>query len=211
MTIGIYERVSKRGQKLDSQHTDLSAFALGQEAQGQTVRWFSDHFTGRTLNRPAMTKLMNEINAGRIKTLVTWRLDRLGRTARGLAALFEQLASLKVNFISMREGIDLSTPSGRLVAHVMASVAEYESEVRAERIAAGKEAKAMRIAAIIKNGGTAPAENKGGRPKGTPSKVTKTMAGMIADMKSKGCKIASIARELHLSRQTVYAVLNNGR
>jgi hypothetical protein len=59
---------------------------------------------------------------------------------------------------------------------VLASVTAYETEVRAERIAAGKAAKAMKIAAIIQAGGTPPIVNKGGRPKGTPTKVMPTVA-----------------------------------
>ncbi len=86
-------------------------------------------------------------------------------------------------------------------------MAAYETEVRAERIAAGKAAKAARIEAIIMAGGTPPPVNKGGRPKGIPTKVTPTVAGMILKMKAEKKKIAVIARELNLSRQTVYDVL----
>jgi DNA invertase Pin-like site-specific DNA recombinase len=77
----------------------------------------------------------------------------------------------KVNFVSLRDGIDLATPAGRLIANVLASVAAYETEVRGERIAAGKAtkaAKAARIEAIVKAGGRPPGVNKGGRPKGIP-------------------------------------------
>jgi DNA invertase Pin-like site-specific DNA recombinase len=100
-----------------------------------------------------------------------------------------------------------SIPAGRLIANVLASVASYETEVRAERIAAGKAAKAAKIEATIKAGGTPPVVNKGGRPKGIPNKVTPTVAGMILKMKQEKKKVAMIARELNLSRQTVYEVL----
>jgi len=125
----------------------------------------------------------------------------------GLAALSEGLVSLNVNFISLEDGIDLSTPAGRLLANVLASVASCETEVRAERIAAGKAAKAAKIEAIVKAGGTPPPVNKGGRPKGIPNKVTPTVAGMILQMKAEKKKVALIARALNLSRQTVYEVL----
>jgi DNA invertase Pin-like site-specific DNA recombinase len=115
--------------------------------------------------------------------------------------------ALKVNFVSLKDGIDLGTPAGRLIANVLASVAAYETEVRAERIAAGKAAKQARIEAIIKAGGTPPPVNKGGRPRGIPNKVTPTVAGMILQMKAERKKVALIARELNLSRQTVYDVL----
>jgi DNA invertase Pin-like site-specific DNA recombinase len=207
MTIAIYERVSGRSQRLDSQHHDLLAWAKGQEANGQAVKWYSDKFTGKTLDRPAMTTLLADLRSGRIQAVAVWRLDRLGRTAKGLTALFDELVLLKVNFVSLKDGIDLSTPAGRLIANVLASVAAYETEVRAERIAAGKAAKAAKIEAIVKAGGTPPTINKGGRPKGIPNKVTSTVANMILTMKTEKKKVTMIARELNLSRQTVYEVL----
>jgi DNA invertase Pin-like site-specific DNA recombinase len=171
------------------------------------VPWYTDTFTGKTLDRPAMTRLLADLRAGKVKSVVVWRLDRLGCTAKGLTALFDELVALKVNFVSLRDGMDLGTPAGRLIANVLASVASYETEVRAERIAAGKAAKAAKIEAIIKAGGTPPPVNKGGRPRGIPNKVTPTVAGMILQMKAEKKKIALIARELNLSRQTVYEVL----
>jgi DNA invertase Pin-like site-specific DNA recombinase len=207
MTFAIYERVSSRGQKLDSQHHDLEAWAKGQQANSQAVKWYADKFTGKSMDRPAMTKLLADIRAGNIKAVVCWRLDRLGRTAKGLTALFDELVALKVNFVSLKDGIGLSTPAGRLIANVLASVAAYETEVRAERIAAGKAAKAAKIEAIVKAGGTPPVVNKGGRPKGTPNKVTATVENMILKMKGEKKKVAMIARELNLSRQTIYEVL----
>jgi DNA invertase Pin-like site-specific DNA recombinase len=207
MTIAIYERVSSRGQKLDSQHHDLTTWATGQQASGQTIKWYTDKFTGKTLDRPGMTKLLADIRSGKVKAVVVWRLDRLGRTAKGLTALFDELVVLKVNFVSLKDGIDLGTPAGRLIANVLASVASYETEIRAERIAAGKAAKQAKIDAILKAGGTPPVINKGGRPKGIPNKVTPTVQTMILKMKAERKQVAVIARELNLSRQTVYEVL----
>ncbi len=154
-----------------------------------------------------MVKLLADLRAGRVKTVVVWRLDRLGRTAKGLVGLLDELVTLKVNFVSLKDGIDLATPAGRLIANVLSSVASYETEVRAERIAAGRAAKQARIDAIVKAGGTPPVVNKGGRPRGIPQKVTPTVERMILSMKAEKRKVAVIARELRLSRQTVYEVL----
>ncbi len=106
--IAIYERVSSRTQKLDAQHHDLNTWATGQNAAGQTIRWYSDKFTGKTLDRPGMTKLLADLRAGRIKAVVVWRLDRLGRTAKGLTALFDELVVLKVNFVSLKVSFAVS-------------------------------------------------------------------------------------------------------
>src|SRR5579885_3889213 len=142
-----------------------------------------------------MTRLLADIWAGKGKSVGVWRLDRLGRTAKGLTALFDELVALKVNFVSLKDGMDLDTLAGRLIANVLASVASYETEVRAERIAAGKAAKQARIEAIIKAGGTPPPVNKGGRPKGIPTKVTPTVAGMILKITAEWQKMTQIARE----------------
>src|SRR6202042_1988554 len=85
-------------------------------------------------------KLLAAMRAGKISSVVVWRLDRLGRTAKGLTALFEELRELGVNLVSLKDCLDLATPAGRLMACVLASVAAYETEVRAERVLAGQEA-----------------------------------------------------------------------
>jgi DNA invertase Pin-like site-specific DNA recombinase len=157
----------------------LETWAKDQHAAGQAVPWYTDTFTGKTLDGPAMTRLLADIRAGKVKAVVVWRLDRLGRTAKGLTALFDELVALKVNFVSLKDGMDLDTLAGRLIVNVLASVAAYETEIRAERIAAGKAAKQAKIDAIIKAGGTPPPVNKGGRPKGIPNKVTPTVQTMI--------------------------------
>jgi DNA invertase Pin-like site-specific DNA recombinase len=128
-------------------------------------------------------------------TPVVWRLDRLRRTAKGLTALFEDLQNRKVNLVSLRDSLDLSTPAGRLMANVLASVAAYETEVRSERQMAG-------IAAAKAKG------VKFGRPIGTKcSRVPIDKRKAIFEHKAAGWPIAAIARAVKVSRQTVYMVL----
>ena len=102
--------------------------------------WYRDTYTGTSMDRPGFRQLMRDIESGRVETLVVWRLDRLGRTAKGLTSLFEDQIRCKVNLISLKDGLDLVTPAGRLMANVLAGVAAYETEVRAERIMAGQSA-----------------------------------------------------------------------
>jgi DNA invertase Pin-like site-specific DNA recombinase len=90
----------------------LETWAKGQHAAGQAVPWYTDTFTGTTLDRSAMTRLLADIRAGKVKSVVVWRPDRLGCTAKGLTALFDELVALKVNFVSLKDGIDLGTPAG---------------------------------------------------------------------------------------------------
>jgi DNA invertase Pin-like site-specific DNA recombinase len=193
--IGIYLRVSSRRQDTRSQEPDLKRWAA---AQDRPVRWYRDKFTGRTMDRPGWRKLEADIKAGKVAKVVVWRLDRLGRTARGLTALFEDLQGRRVGLVSLREGLDLSTPAGRLMAHVLASVAQYETEVRAERVRAGQ--------AVAKANG----KRWGGSKKGRRVKVTPQQAKVVRQMHQEGEPIAAIARTIGVSRPTVYSLLKDG-
>ena len=135
MTIAIYARCSSDTQTTQSQTTDLKRWVKAY-ADGE-VQWFEDTATGKTMDRVGWNALYEQIQSRKIKTVVVWRIDRLGRTASGLTALFEELRKRKVNLISLKDGLDLSTPAGRLMANVLASVAAYETEVRSERQMAG--------------------------------------------------------------------------
>jgi DNA invertase Pin-like site-specific DNA recombinase len=200
MSIGVYMRVSKgvgRGQDVASQKPDLERWVA---AQSEPAAIYVDHQTGKTMDRPGFARLMADVRGGKIKTIVVWRLDRLGRTARGLTALFDDLRALKVNLVSLRDGLDLSTPAGRLMANVLASVAAYETEVRVERVLAGL--------AVAKAEGRQLGRKPVGQGNGTRLKVSPEQQALARRLKSEGTPIASIARTLGLSRPTVYTLLN---
>ena len=190
--IAVNLRVSSKTQDTASQETDLETWA---KAQSEPVVIYRDSFTGKTMDRPGFARLEREIAAGNVSTLAVWRLDRLGRTAKGLTALFDDLRQRKVNLVSLKDGLDLSTPAGRLMANVLASVANYETEVRAERQMAG-------IAAAKARG-----VKFGRRPGTRKSRIPRDKRMAIMQHKAAGWKIARIARAVGLSRQTVYVVL----
>lgn len=135
--IAIYVRVSSKQQDQRSQEPDLKRWA---EAQDGPVSWYRDKFTGKTMDRPGRKRLLADIDMGKVGTIAVWRLDRLGRTARGLTALFDDLRAKGVNLVSLKDGLDLTTPAGRLMANVLASVAAFETEIRGERVLAGQAA-----------------------------------------------------------------------
>ena len=147
------------------------------------------------MDRPSWKTLEAAIRSGKVNTVVVWRIDRLGRTAKGLTALFEDLAQRKVNLVSLKDGLDLATPAGRLMANVLASVAQYETEVRAERISAGQ--------AVAKAKG----KTWGGSKKGVRKQTTELQVKAARQMKDSGETITAIATALRLSRPTIYAIL----
>ena len=114
-------------------------------------------------------------------------------TAKRMGGGFLELQSLDVGFVSLREGFDLATPAGRLMAGVLASVAAYETEVRKERQLAG----------------IAKAEGKcwGGRRAGTRVRLTEEKEALIRQLHAENKPVAAIARLVHLTRRTVYRAL----
>jgi DNA invertase Pin-like site-specific DNA recombinase len=189
---GIYLRVSSKQQDHASQLPDLERWVAAHDG---AVVWYRDKFTGKTMERPGMEKLFTDLRAGLVERIVVWRLDRLGRTTRGLCQLFDELGERKVDLVSLKDGFSLASPAGRLHARILASVAEYETEVRAERVAAGQ--------AVARRKG----KKWGGSKKGWRWKVSDDQVTAIREMKSAGKKIAHIARVTGLSRPTIYRVL----
>jgi DNA invertase Pin-like site-specific DNA recombinase len=188
----IYLRVSSKQQDHASQLPDLDRWVAAQDGP---VVWYRDKFTGKTMDRPGMEKLLADLRAGKVERIVVWRLDRLGRTTRGLCQLFDELTERKVDLVSMKDGFSLASPAGRLHARILASVAEYETEIRAERVAAGQ--------AVAKRKG----KKWGGSKKGWRWKVSDDQVTAIKEMKAAGKKIAHISRVTGLSRPTIYRVL----
>ena len=190
----IYLRVSTVGQDHASQLPELKCWA---ESHNGSARWYRDKFTGRTMDRPGMAKMMADFRTGKLDRIVIWRLDRLGRTSRGLCELFDELRAHKVDLVSLRDGFSLNTPSGRLHARILASVAEFETEVRAERIRAGQAA------------ARAKGKRWGGSRAGRYARVTPEQVKAIAEMAHAGEKITKIGKITGLSRTTIYRVLRN--
>lgn len=193
MSTAIYVRVSSKAQKEASQLPDLERWA---RAQDDEVAWYRDKFSGTSMEREGWERLWADVRLGKISRIVVWRIDRLGRTASGLTKLFEDLTSMGVDLVSIRDGLDLGTPAGRLMANVLASVAVYETEVRSERQLAG-------IAAAKERG------VRFGRPKGSgrPISVTEEVRAHVRRLRAEGARPAAIARLLKISRTTVYQIL----
>lgn len=126
MLIG-YARVSTQDQNLDLQINALN--------QAGCKRVFEDKISGSRAERPGLAKALDMLREG--DTLVVWKLDRLGRSVKHLVDLVGALHQRGVQFKSLTDAIDTTTPSGRFFFHVMASLAEMERELIIERTRAG--------------------------------------------------------------------------
>ncbi len=126
MLIG-YARVSTGDQNLDLQKTALF--------RAECEQIFEDTASGKNARRPGLKRALRRLRPGDV--LVVWKLDRLGRSVRDLITLVSELQARGVNFRSLTDSIDTSTPAGRFFFHVMSALAEMERELIVERTRAG--------------------------------------------------------------------------
>jgi DNA invertase Pin-like site-specific DNA recombinase len=126
MQIG-YARVSTEDQNLELQLDALK--------HAGCKRIFTDKISGTRANRPGLDDALSHVREGDM--LIVWKLDRLGRTVKGLVDLVADLERRQVHFRSLTDGIDTKTPAGRFFFHVMASLAQMERELITERTRAG--------------------------------------------------------------------------
>src|SRR6266446_3908713 len=126
MLIG-YARVSTDDQSLSLQRDALNKVGC--------KRIFTDKASGAPTQRPGLADALSHLRKG--DSLVVWKLDRLGRSVKGLVDLVGEFETRQLHFRSLTDGIDTKTPAGRFFFHVMASLAQMERELIVERTRAG--------------------------------------------------------------------------
>lgn len=135
MKAAIYARVSTFEQEPENQLQELRRYC---EARGWTsVEYVDRGVSGSKDKRPALDELLAHAKQRRFDVVLCWRLDRLGRNLKHLVTLIEELQSLGIAFVSLGEGIDCTTPAGKLQLHILAALAEFERGRIRERVLAG--------------------------------------------------------------------------
>jgi len=176
-----YARVSTDHQSLDQQRDALTAAGC--------ERIFTDQLSGVRDDRPGLVALLDHVRGGDVVVVVA--LDRLGRSLSGVIRTLETLAGTGVLLRSLREGIDYSTPTGRMLAGIFAALASYERELMHERAAAA------RVAAQAR-----------GRHTGRPSKLTAAQARQVRALRAGGESIGELVTGFGVSRATIYRALH---
>jgi DNA invertase Pin-like site-specific DNA recombinase len=180
MLVG-YARVSTEEQKLDLQLDALKGAGC--------EKVFSDQVSGAAATKAGLDEALAYVRSGDV--LVVWKLDRLGRTVKGLVELVDGLKERGVQFKSVTDGIDTSTSAGKFFFHVMAAMAEMERDLIRERTNAG-------LAAARARG------RLGGRkPKMNASKLDAAKKLLLA-----GTPVSEVAKTLGVGRATLYRNLN---
>jgi len=187
--VAIYARVSTHDQQtLPMQLEAMRAYA---ERKGWQIALTIEEVGSGVKTRSCREELLRAARRREIDVIVVWRLDRWGRSLVDLIASLQELTALKVGFVSLSEALDLTTPSGRAFAGMLAVFAEFERDILRDRVKAG-------IAQARKEG----------RPHGRPAKIVgKTQE--IQDLACKGLSKAAIAKQLSIGRTSVRRLLGN--
>lgn len=134
--IAAYVRVSTDEQAASGAGRDAQRERIAQEAErrGWTVTWFvDDGYSGASKDRPALQEALDGLTDGTYEMLVSAKLDRLSRSVVHLGSLLEQAEKQRWSLVLLDFDVDTSKPTGRLVAHVLAAVAEFERQRIRER------------------------------------------------------------------------------
>ena len=191
MSIGVYIRVSSpKGQKTDSQRAELESWLKRHRHKG--VVWFEDRDSATNMQRQAFLELQAAIFAGKITTVVVWKLDRLARSLKEGVNVLADWCKRGVRVIAITQQIDLSGPVGHLIASLLFGIAEIELQHAKERQAIG-------IALARKRGVYT------GRRAGT----TRAAPSRARALKKWGLTIAEIAKALGVKERTVYNYLSH--
>ena len=184
MKIG-YARVSTQDQNLDMQIDAL-------KNTGCEII-FEEKISGKSKERPELTKLFEKLRKG--DTVVVWKLDRLGRSLKDLIDLITKMQQLDVSFLSIQDGINTETATGRFTFNIFASLSEFEREIISERTKAGLSSARAR-------------GRKGGRPSGYSKETLKKIQAVKTLYNAKDSpSVQDIADSLKISRATCYRYL----
>lgn len=176
-----YIRTSKKDQNSVLQRRELEAFGC--------EMFFEEQISTRKEERPQLRAAMDYCRED--DEFVVWKLDRFGRSLQELIELVNELKSRGIEFVSLRESLDTTTPGGRLVYHVFGAVAEFERDLIQERTMAGLEAARARG----RKGGRKPVMNE--------SKIA--LASKL--MKDRETPISEVCEAVGVSKATIYRYL----
>lgn len=187
MRVGLYARVSTHDQQtLPMQTRQMKEYVKNRG--WDLVAEFEEIGSGAK-TRPKREELLKMARQRKLDAILTWKLDRFGRSTADLVAVLDELRQIGVVFVSLTESLDFSTPAGRAMAGLLSVFAEFERDIIRERVKAG-----------VSN-----AREKGkilGRPKGAALKTEQ-----IKKLKAEGMNNSQIARKLKISRASVIGLL----
>lgn len=187
MRVALYARVST----LNGQHPEMQLEELREYARRRGWKIsaeYIDQMSGARERRPELDRLWADCQKRKVDAVLVYRYDRFARSLRQLVNALEEFRALGIEFISLHEGVDTSTPNGRLVFGIFASIAEFERELIRSRVRSG-------LAAARAKG------KRLGRPRTTVD------AEKIAQRRAAGASWREIAEEMGIGTGTAIRAL----
>jgi DNA invertase Pin-like site-specific DNA recombinase len=183
LRVARYLRVSRHDQDTAMQADETAAFA---KARGwKLVETYRDHgISGAKETRPALDKLLADARKRKFDALIVYKADRLFRSLRHMVLTLDEFTALGIAFVSTTEPFDTSTPSGKLLLHIVSAMAEFERSLLIERVKSGVGAARRRGARL-------------GRPK------ARLDMDRLRDLRAQGLSVRKIAETLNVGSSTV--------
>lgn len=213
MKAGIYCRVStleqaEQGYSLIAQQEKLEAYAKGMGYSIFNV-YVDDGYSGKSLTRPAITKLIEDVKNYKVNIVLIYKLDRLSRKVKDVLELVELFEKYNVSLFSLTENLDLSSPFGRAALKMSATFSELERETIVERMKMGKlqrakSGRAMRTS-TLPIGYDYDTQNE----RFVPNPVEKEQVEKIYELYLKGWNFANLSAYMHKNYKNRYGSYNN--
>jgi DNA invertase Pin-like site-specific DNA recombinase len=182
----VYTRVSTGEQNLDMQLRELPEYV--QRRGWELVDTISDKCTGAKDRRPGLDKLMVDAKKRRFDVVVVWKFDRFARSTSHLLRALEEFNALGIDFVSLHEAVDTSTPMGKAMFTIIGAIAELERNTIRERCAAGRKAAVRRGVRF-------------GRP------AVQVNVEKVRHLREEGLSLRGIAHKVGVSHETVAKLL----
>lgn len=189
-TAALYIRVSTKDQHPENQIIALQEYAVRRGFHSAVLIYKDEGISGAKEKRPGLNDLMKDARRKRFDVVIVTRFDRFARSTQHLLSALEEFRALGIDFISLGESIDTTTPMGTMVFTIIAALAEFERSLIQERIRLGLD--------------RARAE---GKHLGRPRRIFDRIA--VGIRKAAGWSNRKIARELKISEGTVRNALKN--
>lgn len=188
----IYCRVSTNQQDAEIQVNECRAYA--ERCGYEVVTVYQDKISGITgkEDRLELTLLLQDAFARKFQTVIVYSIDRLGRSLKHCLEILETLKDHGCDFVSIKQQIDTSSPTGQLIFNIFACLASYERTLILERTALGRQRAKAR-----------------GVRFGRPSKMNSSVTEAVRLLREKGTGIKEIAKSLQIGVGSVYKALNN--
>ena len=191
----LYGRCSTDRQSVDHQLNQLRE--ISKRNDWEIVEVYLDEGFSGSLGRdkrPSFDRLLKDVNRKKFDGILVWSIDRLGRSLQDLVSFLNDIQSKNVDLYIHQQGLDTSTPTGRLMFSLVGCFGEYEKNIIRERVKSGME--------NAKRNGT-----RSGRPIGRPSNINETTKTTILELLDRGMSKTKVCKTLGIGVGSLYKLI----